>query len=125
MSKELIEQLAKEHGLINPDHILFESAKDRLEAFAKAYQDAAPIDNVIEEALSKANIPDARKFIFHGLSGCSNHGCIVYGPRTGMGTNGPCHCVSELSRQQLNMLGQRLDHFIRALIPTQANRTEG
>jgi hypothetical protein len=58
MSKELIEQLAKEHctGTIGGQ---FESERrysftpDQLEAFAKAYQAAAPIDNVAE-ALEKA-----------------------------------------------------------------------
>jgi hypothetical protein len=56
MSKELIEQLAKEHGTIFDksyrsiipngmvDYV-FTSIED-LEAFAKAYQAAAPIDNV-------------------------------------------------------------------------------
>jgi hypothetical protein len=49
MSKELIERLAKDaklieihHQHVTPDYLR------RLEAFAKAYQAAAPIDNVAE-----------------------------------------------------------------------------
>jgi hypothetical protein len=64
MSKELIEQLAKEHGLIvsiskeflerNPEFIPARNKwLSQLEAFAKAYQAATPIDNV-REALEKA-----------------------------------------------------------------------
>jgi hypothetical protein len=53
MSKELIEQLAKEHGsmdmeLSTYDFRVFTFSLDQLEAFAKAYQAAAPIDNVAE-----------------------------------------------------------------------------
>jgi hypothetical protein len=59
MSEELIEQLAKEHGKketwLTPgkgysDTYTFNA--DNLEAFAKAYQAAAPIDNV-REALER------------------------------------------------------------------------
>jgi hypothetical protein len=56
MSKELIKQLAKEHGEFVSER--FDIARDwpndfaftldELEAFAKAYQAAAPIDNVAE-----------------------------------------------------------------------------
>jgi hypothetical protein len=61
MSKELIEQLAKECGIqfgkyhgnaiFSPDRVSVES----LEAFAKAYQAAAPIDNGMQliEKLNK------------------------------------------------------------------------
>jgi hypothetical protein len=72
MSKELIEQLAKEHGQINTwpcaNHegshysVLFTS--NQLEAFAKAYQAAAPIDNVAE-ALEKA-IAIGKTFCLYG-----------------------------------------------------------
>jgi hypothetical protein len=65
MSKELIEQLAKEHGkqkacVMRPNGMGQQMLLDgydfttwELEAFAKAYQAAAPIDNV-REALEKA-----------------------------------------------------------------------
>jgi hypothetical protein len=57
MSKELIEQLAKEHGSRgnrnSTGDFLYEFTGTNLEAFAKAYQAAAPIDNVAE-ALEKA-----------------------------------------------------------------------
>jgi hypothetical protein len=59
MSKELIEQLPSddfiklvgEHGLLHPVKCYSDNelhALNRLEAFAKAYQAAAPIDNVAE-----------------------------------------------------------------------------
>jgi hypothetical protein len=58
MSKELIEQLAKEHGgqrfrLHGDIGYSYQFTEPDLEAFAKAYQAAAPIDNVAE-ALEKA-----------------------------------------------------------------------
>jgi precorrin isomerase len=54
-SKELIERLAKEQniGRYSGNHDLFILTAEELEAFAKAYQAAAPIDNVVE-ALEKA-----------------------------------------------------------------------
>jgi hypothetical protein len=49
MSKELIEQLAKEHGaIVHGDGNIFFTNHVKLEAFAKAYQAAAPIDNVAQ-----------------------------------------------------------------------------
>jgi hypothetical protein len=52
MSKELIEQLAKDAGF--PEYKYnYSVLLPKLEAFAKAYQAAAPIDNVAE-ALEKA-----------------------------------------------------------------------
>jgi hypothetical protein len=57
MSKELIEQLAKEHGhkyrQFGDVAHTYAFTMTQLEAFAKAYQAAAPIDNVAE-ALEKA-----------------------------------------------------------------------
>jgi hypothetical protein len=50
VDKELIEQLAKEHGkkfrLFGCDQPVYQFTESNLEAFAKAYQAAAPIDNV-------------------------------------------------------------------------------
>jgi hypothetical protein len=52
MSKKLIEQLAKEHGeklrIFGCPKPIYQFSAEMLEAFAKAYQAAAPIDNVGE-----------------------------------------------------------------------------
>lgn len=53
-----------------------------------------------------------RHFLFRGFQGCSNHSCVVVGPRKGMGTNGPCGCVENASRQQLNLLSQRISALL-------------
>ena len=49
-----------------------------------------------------------RECLFSGWPGCSSHSCIVTGPKKGMGTNGPCHCLSDASRAQINILQGRL-----------------
>jgi len=44
---------------------------------------------------------DARERVMTALNkhGCSNHGCRVgFYARGGMGTNGACHCLSEIIR---------------------------
>lgn len=56
-----------------------------------------------------------RETLFKDWNGCSNHGCIVTGPKKGMGTNGPCHCITNANRQQL----QFLERGIRVLISEQ------
>ena len=53
-----------------------------------------------------------RKFLFEGWKGCSNHGCIVTGPKKGMGTNSICTCVQDANRTQLMMLQGRLTFLI-------------
>jgi hypothetical protein len=53
MSKELIEQLAIEYLSVDEHGLYYEGGLTHLEAFAKAYQAASPIDNVAE-ALEKA-----------------------------------------------------------------------
>jgi hypothetical protein len=61
MSKELIEQLAKEHGVSLHNFLAEQSLPkwyEQLEAFAKAYQAAAPIDNVAEALEKAANACD-------------------------------------------------------------------
>jgi hypothetical protein len=75
MSKELIEQLAKKVGLLKESSmgdgtiVLGNVNATSLEAFAKAYQAAAPIDNGIAEALEKAakydaiNTPEINDFL--------------------------------------------------------------
>jgi hypothetical protein len=81
---ELIEQLAKEHcqsAYVDDGYIFY---PEHLEAFAKAYQAAAPIDNVAE---------------------------IVR------------RCADAANKAMLE--GEDVADAILALIPTQANRTEG
>ena len=48
-----------------------------------------------------------RDYLFKGFGGCSNHGCIIEKPR-GMGTNGSCQCLLNMSRTQLTILQSRL-----------------
>lgn len=52
-----------------------------------------------------------RQILFHGMLGCSNHGCIIEDP-VGAGTNGPCNCLKKLSRAQLDILKSRLSLII-------------
>ena len=49
-----------------------------------------------------------REYLFIGFPGCSNHDCIVTGKKTGMGTNGQCHCLQNMSRSELMRLQARL-----------------
>lgn len=49
-----------------------------------------------------------RERLFSGWRGCSNHGCIVTGPKSGMGTNGSCKCIVDASRAQLQILQSRI-----------------
>ena len=53
-----------------------------------------------------------REKLFSGWHGCSNHGCIVTGPKKGIGTNGSCHCIIGASRSQLSILQGRLHVLI-------------
>lgn len=58
---------------------------------------------------ARAQVPEGlREKLFQGWPGCSNHGCIVTGPKSGIGTNGFCQCVSNASRGELQMLQARL-----------------
>ena len=49
-----------------------------------------------------------REYLFHNFTGCSNHDCAITGKKSGMGTNGQCHCLTNLSRTQLQILASRL-----------------
>ncbi|MDP1930923.1 MAG: hypothetical protein Q8L60_05660 [Gammaproteobacteria bacterium] len=69
----------------------------------------------------QAAVPEGvRAILFAGWKGCSNHDCIVTGPKKGMGTNGMCKCLIDASRSQLQMLQGRLS----ALLTTHKERTE-
>jgi len=69
----------------------------------------------------QAAVPDdMRAMLFSGWKGCSNHGCVVTGPKKGMGTNGMCQCLVGASRWQLQMLQGRLS----SLLTTHKERTE-
>lgn len=52
-------------------------------------------------------------------SGCSNHDCIVTGPKKGMGTNGSCGCLHSASRTQLSILKSRLQSLLADSQPQQ------
>lgn len=53
-----------------------------------------------------------RRRLFRGFQGCTNHGCVVTGPKQGMGTNGRCSCVTNASRSQLQLLQERLKALV-------------
>ena len=48
-----------------------------------------------------------RDFVFRGMDGCSNHGCLIR-PPVGMGTNGICQCLVNASRSRLVIIQNRL-----------------
>lgn len=50
-----------------------------------------------------------REYLFKDFTGCSNHGCVITGKRKGMGTNGPCGCLHDLSRTQIHILKSRIE----------------
>ncbi len=60
------------------------------------------------EAVKYVRADAIREQLFHRWPGCSDHNCIVTGKKTGMGTNGGCHCVQNASRTELNILAARL-----------------
>jgi len=49
-----------------------------------------------------------RDYLFSGMKGCSNHGCVIRDNTNKIGTNGTCKCLSNLSRVQLNILQSRI-----------------
>lgn len=49
-----------------------------------------------------------REYLFIGFPGCSNRDCIVTGPKKGMGTNGSCKCLVNMSRSELMRLQARI-----------------
>jgi hypothetical protein len=65
-----------------------------------------------EIARLRSKLAGARHLLFRGWSGCSNHDCIVTGPKTGMGTNGSCTCIQYANRGQLSLLAGRLAAFL-------------
>jgi hypothetical protein len=115
---ELIEQLAKEHSSShhidetrrNDCHDFFEFTPSGLEAFAKAYQAAAPIDNV-REALETA-VDDLK------------YAVICFNETLNNVENNNISDVEFWIPNYIEVLNSSIEK-IRALIPdTQANRTE-
>ena len=71
--------------------------------------DPAPSnDHDPAEAVKYIKASHIRERLFNGWPGCSDHCCIVTGAKSGIGTNGGCHCMQNASRSQLNLLSQRL-----------------
>ena len=107
---------------------LYESTKAELE---KARARVAELERDVEElecldaegregaemaseeiARLRSKLAGARHLLFRGWPGCSNHDCIVTGPKSGMGTNGSCTCLQNASRGQLHLLAGRLAAFL-------------
>ena len=53
-----------------------------------------------------------REALFKDWPGCTNHGCLVTGPKKGMGTNASCQCLSNATRSQLTLLQGKLTMLI-------------
>lgn len=66
------------------------------------------------QRMNDLNPKSMREILFRGWDGCSNHGCIVTGPKSGTGTNGMCKCLVDATRSQLQMLQGRLSAVINA-----------
>jgi hypothetical protein len=54
-----------------------------------------------------------RERLFFKWTGCSNHDCIVTGPKINMGTNTQCKCIVNASRAQLTILQSRIETLIK------------
>lgn len=59
-------------------------------------------------------LKNPREWLFSGVPPCSNHSCIIKKP-VGLGTNGPCHCFTSLTRARQNLIGQKLDYLLTLL----------
>jgi hypothetical protein len=124
MSKELIEQLAKliyQQWALSPNYVRWVEGgnslnQDKARRIAKQFIDdnqaAAPIDNVAEALEKAAKICDAEADGFYERSGTLD-------PETNA-----IEFRNECAGASYNLC-QELAESIRALIPTQANRTEG
>ena len=49
-----------------------------------------------------------REFLFRNMNGCTDGNCVISGKRSGMHTNGGCHCIQNLGRAHMNILASRL-----------------
>lgn len=50
-----------------------------------------------------------REYLFRNIKqGCSDHNCVITGKRSGMGTNGGCNCLANLTRGQLKILSSHI-----------------
>jgi len=76
--------------------------------FALSYAEAAQ-NHPGGEWLRRSEIRDR---LFSGWQGCSNHDCIITGPKKGMGTNGSCGCLHNASRTQLSILKARIQSMM-------------
>ncbi|MBV1929833.1 MAG: hypothetical protein KUG81_10030 [Gammaproteobacteria bacterium] len=52
-----------------------------------------------------------REYLFANVDGCTSHDCIIK-KREGMGTNGSCGCLHNMSRSQLHILKSRLSVIV-------------
>ncbi len=59
--------------------------------------------------------------LFEHFQGCTNHDCLMTGPKKGMGTNGNCSCLMGGSRSQMQLLNSRFksmaEYFLVPEIP--------
>jgi len=44
------------------------------------------------------------------MAGCANHGCYIEKPR-GMGTNGTCHCLRPLGKENELIIKKKLSEL--------------
>lgn len=58
-----------------------------------------------------------REAIFKNFTGCPNHGCVVTGPKKGMGTNGGCSCLVNMNRSQLMQIQSRIQAIAERELP--------
>lgn len=65
-----------------------------------------------------------REFLFNGFDGCTNHGCIVTGPKKGIGTNGMCDCLTSMQKSRLYILKSRIEQIADLELPEQPKGAE-